>query len=193
MRKFLVDHTAQIYFSDLAVFVRNQFLTLDGMIQKANNGQLSYRNVEDYSADQQDDMYYLNDIFNTHIEGLIAVLNDELQKNIVNSLLVKSILKKDEQVPEDEQNGTDEQKPELLEPATALFSMAQMFLIFYDPLMISQIAETILLSNDYRSIVFDALSSTDDECLTCAAISLLYTITSNKGTYMFTILTPRNS
>jgi hypothetical protein len=217
MRQYLVNYTAQPYFSALTTFVRDQYLTLESMLEKCSNGRLSFRNIEDYSADQLDDLYYLNDIFNMRIEGLSAVLNEELQKNVIRSLLIDSIIRPpefeeshDESQTQDgeatNQNETNtqvENKTEAkkyLSKATAIFSMSQIFLIFADPIMIRQIAEVILLPPDadyertidagqivddcniYRDCIFDAISSNEDECLTCAALSLFYTIICNKET-----------
>ncbi|KAL0488727.1 hypothetical protein AKO1_002737, partial [Acrasis kona] len=177
MRKYVVDHTSGPYFETLSNFVYDQFVSLANMVARCTRGQVHFRSVEDMAADQLDDLYYLNDIFNTNIEGLCTLLREHLQHSVIESLIIGSIL-------HPAQSETTEVENDVLTQTLAIFFLAQIFLVFTYAPMIENTAQIVLLqscNNSCKEAIYEALSERNqDEGLLCASLCLLYAIITNK-------------
>ncbi|KAL6053147.1 FPL domain-containing protein [Balamuthia mandrillaris] len=123
MRRYVLDKRAAPYFSNMVWFISDQCHTLDELVidSASTPTMVNRRKLEDFVHELLDVFYYIQDIFNLNISELSRALSDHLLKNLLLPLFAKSLL-----CFTDEDEGHDDR----INPALALFLLAQVFHIF---------------------------------------------------------------
>lgn len=76
IRKFILDKTAAPYFSNIVWYIRDTCYTLDSLV--INSTHTNKARLEDFIAELLDFFFYLQDIFNLHIDSMSEVLSEHL-------------------------------------------------------------------------------------------------------------------
>ncbi|KAL9643434.1 hypothetical protein ABK040_010049 [Willaertia magna] len=172
LHNYIVTSSSSSYFTKLSNFLYKQFILLNEVVLKARENKTSIRNLEDYSADILDHIYYLKDIYNVNIQGL----DDVLTKSII-QLSIKQLL-----------NDTL-QKKILME--TCLYSLAQMFNVFSNRKLLNEMSNILFLKQDdiiiennenFIEICFKILKQHENnQSLISTCLCLIYSLIVNEN------------
>eukprot|EP01027_Heterolobosea_sp_BB2_P007122 GEZU01010629.1.p1 GENE.GEZU01010629.1~~GEZU01010629.1.p1 ORF type:complete len:314 (-),score=95.40 GEZU01010629.1:49-990(-) len=91
MRKFILDSSAVPYFTNLGWFIRDQFLSLNHLLDDCITGTILLSKLNDCVAEQLDHLYYLNDIYSLRIDEFSQVLKDRMLKVLIYPYIVRSL------------------------------------------------------------------------------------------------------
>ncbi|KAK3607429.1 hypothetical protein CHS0354_035123 [Potamilus streckersoni] len=139
MLRYIRDHTAAPYFSNLVWFIGNHILDLDTCVRNDADHQ-SRNRLADLVAIHLDHLHYVNDILLINIDMLNDVLSDHLLNRLLVPLYVYSLTKR-------KKNELVQGEKKYVSSVVALFLLSQVFLIInYSPL-VRQLAEIIFLGN----------------------------------------------
>ncbi|CAF1254051.1 unnamed protein product [Rotaria magnacalcarata] len=139
MHRFILDRTATEYFSNLVWFIRTHILDFDSLIR--NNQDINNRGrvtcgLEEYL----DHIHYLQDIFLLNVDSLNNVLKDQLMNRLLIPVYVFSLIKRDKF-----SRITDPRTK--LDQSSALFLLAEFFLVTRYLPVIEELADIILSAN----------------------------------------------
>ncbi|KAL3877759.1 hypothetical protein ACJMK2_035421 [Sinanodonta woodiana] len=139
MLRYIRDHTAAPYFSNLVWFIGNHILDLDTCVRNDADHQ-SRNRLADLVAIHLDHLHYVNDILLINIDTLNEVLSDHLLNRLLVPLYVYSLTKRkrDELV---------QGEKKYVSSVVALFLLSQVFLIINYAPLVRQLAEIIFLGN----------------------------------------------
>lgn len=172
MLRFIRDHTAAPYFSNLAWFIGSHVIDIEtSLVALAENrdtpsansykGQNLLIKLEDLIAEHLDHLHYLNDILRLNIEDLNSVLSDNLQYRLIIPLYLHPFLRLLQERQSDSTNFSHAKScPCLsgnasLSPSVALFLLTQAYLIFsFGPLLSTLV--TFLLRSSKSDIELNA-------------------------------------
>lgn len=171
MLRFIRDHTAAPYFSNLAWFIGSHVIDIETSLvalgenrdtPSANSykGQNLLIKLEDLIAEHLDHLHYLNDILRLNIEDLNSVLSDNLQHRLIIPLYLHSFLRLLQPRQSESTFSHAKSCPCLsgntsLSPSVALFLLTQAYLIFsFGPLLNTLV--TFLLRSSKLDIELNA-------------------------------------
>lgn len=92
MLKFITDHTAVPYFSNLVWFIGNHVLDIDNCLHSHEKTQQMVVRLDDLVAEHLDHLHYLNDILLLNIPDLNAILTEHLLNRLLIPLYIYSLV-----------------------------------------------------------------------------------------------------
>ena len=92
MLKFITDHTAVPYFSNLVWFIGNHVLDIDNCLHGHEKTQQMVVRLDDLVAEHLDHLHYLNDILLLNIPDLNAILTEHLLNRLLVPLYIYSLV-----------------------------------------------------------------------------------------------------
>mmetsp|Transcript_19646 Transcript_19646/g.34805 ORF Transcript_19646/g.34805 Transcript_19646/m.34805 type:complete len:783 (-) Transcript_19646:76-2424(-) len=135
MRRFVLRHAAQSYFSELAGHLRELWRRLDAAAAAADEDDMS--GVQRENELQQDLQIYLSDVF----ELGIAELNEVLADRLLNGALLPVLLAGLASVSRTPTAGA---KAATIAPQVALFLIRQVLDTFHSPVLLEPLAQALL-------------------------------------------------
>ena len=152
MLKFVGDHTAVPYFSNLVWFIGNHVLEIDNCLRKPIKDQQMLIKLDDLVAEHLDHLHYLNDILLLRIDDLNEILTDHLLNRLLVPLYIYSLIAPGEA---SESNCTpdpgEHQQPPHERPRisriVSLFLLSQVFLIISYDSLVQQLVDILLNGN----------------------------------------------
>lgn len=156
MLKFVGDHTAVPYFSNLVWFIGNHVLEIDACLRKPIKDQQMLIKLDDLVAEHLDHLHYLNDILLLRIDDLNEILTDHLLNRLLVPLYIYSLVAPGESqasTPKHEQAADDQPERALcrerprISRIVSLFLLSQVFLIISYDSLVQQLVDIILNGN----------------------------------------------
>ncbi|UJR31412.1 hypothetical protein I4U23_018905 [Adineta vaga] len=143
MHRFILDRTATEYFSNLVWFIRNQILDFDKILR--NNRDINNRSHIICSLEEYlDHIHYLQDIFLLGVDSLNNVLKEQLMNRLLIPVYVFSLIRRDK--------FSRVKDPRIMvEQSSALFLLAEVFLVIRYRPVIEELAD-IILSADIETV-----------------------------------------
>ena len=150
MLKFVGDHTAVPYFSNLVWFIGNHVLEIDNCLRKPIKDQQMLIKLDDLVAEHLDHLHYLNDILLLRIDDLNEILTDHLLNRLLVPLYIYSLVAPgDASTPKHDDDGdlsTCRERPRISR-IVSLFLLSQVFLIISYDSLVQQLVDIILNGN----------------------------------------------
>ena len=157
MLKFVGDHTAVPYFSNLVWFIGNHVLEIDACLQKPIKDQQMLIKLDDLVAEHLDHLHYLNDILLLRIDDLNEILTDHLLNRLLVPLYIYSLIAPGDPQASTPKHGGDDDEGDLADvrPSkrpritriVSLFLLSQVFLIISYDSLVQQLVDIILNGN----------------------------------------------
>ncbi|CAJ1362356.1 unnamed protein product [Effrenium voratum] len=135
MRRFVLRHAAESYFSQLAYHLQDLWLRLNAAAAKVNSEE-DVSVVQRENELQQDLQIYLSDVFELGIDELNEVLADRLLNGALLPVLLAGL------------SGSSNESPvRSLAPHVALFLIRQVLDTFHCPVLVEPLAQALLWSS----------------------------------------------
>lgn len=152
MLKFVGDHTAVPYFSNLVWFIGNHVLEIDDCLRKPIKDQQMLIKLDDLVAEHLDHLHYLNDILLLRIDDLNQILTVHLLNRLLIPLYIYSLIATSTERDEEQSNSTPNHSPTTKERPkisriVSLFLLSQVFLIISYDSLVQQLVDIILNAN----------------------------------------------
>ena len=126
MLRFITQHTAVPYFSNLVWFIGNHVLEIDACLSSSPQTQQTVVRLDDLVAEHLDHLHYLNDILLLQFADLKAVLTEHLLHRLLVPLYVFSLIEPPSHAPSSIR----------VSRLVSLFLLSQVFLIIsFEPLV----------------------------------------------------------
>lgn len=165
MQHFVLRHAAELYFSQLALHLRDLWLRLDVAVAGAS-GERDLASIQGENELQQDLQIYLSDVF----ELEVAALNEVLADRLLNCVMLPVLLAGIARAQGAEGTGGDRdavaETQRVLAPAVALFLLRQVLDTFRSPVLLEPLLSALL-----RPQVQAALAYVLPQCADTAAPS----------------------
>lgn len=153
MIKFVIEKTANFYFSNVVWLIRNHLLDLDICVKNTVDHTKKCR-LTDLIDEHIDHLNYLQDIYILNIEGINNCLTEQLIRRLLVPVYLSSLLKKD--------RFTVKSRKPFIQPNVALFLLSHLFsVITYEPLL-NDLCEFLFFISDEQFINDMCASSTDE-------------------------------
>lgn len=157
MLKFVGDHTAVPYFSNLVWFIGNHVLEIDACLQKPIKDQQMLIKLDDLVAEHLDHLHYLNDILLLRIDDLNEILTDHLLNRLLVPLYIYSLIAPGDPQASTPKHSDDEgdcrsvdvrpgERPRITR-IVSLFLLSQVFLIISYDSLVQQLVDILLNGN----------------------------------------------
>ena len=149
MLKFVGDHTAVPFFSNLVWFIGNHVLEIDNCLKKPIKDQQMLIKLDDLVAEHLDHLHYLNDILLLRIDDLNEILTDHLLNRLLIPLYIYSLI----DYSNDDLNYSQSSRCKISR-VVSLFLLSQVFLIVSYDSLVQQLVNIILNGNFH---IFDKI------------------------------------
>ncbi|CAF0812734.1 unnamed protein product [Brachionus calyciflorus] len=139
MQKFIIDKTAECYFSNLVWLIRNHVLDLDICVKNTID-HTKKSSLIDSIDEYIDHLNYLQDIYMLNIQSLSNCLTQQLIRRLFVPVYLNSLIRKDKILIKD-------RKPHI-QPVLGIFLLSHVFsIITYQPLL-ADLCELIFYTSD---------------------------------------------